>query len=265
MVPVPSYRPLLDVVGLTGRELVTVPALDADRRLHVAAIDAAFAAGARTLLLSSPHNPLGRVWDRAELEALRDAALRHGARVISDEIHAPLVLPGAAHVPYAALPGTAGHVTTVTAASKAWNVPGLKCAQLIVGTPADLDTLAAAPHVANHGLSPLGLVASVAAYTSGGSWLDGVVVSAGRARAPSSPRCWRSSSPASAGRCPRATYLGWLEVPGGGDPAARARAAGVLVARGPEFGDGFDRFARLTFATSSGRLRRVVERLSSVW
>ena len=117
VVPVPSYPPLLHVVPLSGRQVVTVPAVDAERRLHVAAIEAAFAAGARTLLLSSPHNPLGRAWSAAELEALRDAALRHGARVISDEIHAPLVLPGARHVPYATIEGTAEHVTTVTSAS----------------------------------------------------------------------------------------------------------------------------------------------------
>ncbi len=97
VVPVPSYPPLLHVVPLTGRRLVTVPALDAERRLRVTEIEAAFAAGARTLLLSSPHNPLGRAWSGAELGALRDAAVRHGARVISDEIHAPLVLPGVAH------------------------------------------------------------------------------------------------------------------------------------------------------------------------
>src|SRR5690242_700970 len=58
VVPVPSYPPLLHVVPITGREVVTVPALDAERRLDVPAIEAAFAAGARTLLLSNPHNPL---------------------------------------------------------------------------------------------------------------------------------------------------------------------------------------------------------------
>src|SRR4051812_46989350 len=128
VVPVPSYPPLLHVVPLTGREVLTVPALDGSRRLNVDAIEAAFAAGARTLLLSNPHNPLGRAWSREELEALRDAALRHGARVISDEIHAPLVLPGVTHVPYASIEGSAEHGTTVTSASKAFNVPGLKCA-----------------------------------------------------------------------------------------------------------------------------------------
>jgi cystathionine beta-lyase len=264
VVPVPSYRPLLDVVALTGRQLVTVPALDADRCLHVAAIDAAFARGARTLLLSSPHNPLGRVWTRAELEALRDVVLRHGARVVSDEIHAPLVLPGAIHVPYAALDGTAEHVTTVTSASKAWNVPGLKCAQIVVGTRADLAALGAAPPVANHGLSPLGLAGTVAAYTRGTPWLDGVVAALAERRVELASLLDRQL-PEVAWTPPEGTYLGWLQVPGDADPAVRARAAGVLVARGPEFGAGFDRFVRLTFATSSERLRRIVDRLAAAW
>jgi cystathionine beta-lyase len=264
VVPVPSYRPLIDVVALTGRTLVTVPALDADRRLDVAAIDAAFAAGARTLLLCSPHNPLGRVWTRAELEALRDVVLRHGARVVSDEIHAPLVLPGARHVPYALLEGTAEHVTTVTSASKAWNIPGLKCAQIITGTAADRAALAAAPHVANHGLGSLGIAATVAAYTTGRPWLDSVVEGLARRR-DELTGLLADRLPQVAWTPPEGTYLGWLEVPGQDDPALRARAAGVLVSRGPEFGPGFERFTRLVFATSTERLRRIVDRLANAW
>jgi cystathionine beta-lyase len=264
VVPVPSYRPLLDVVALTGRTLVTVPALDAARRLDVAAIDAAFAAGGRTLLLCSPHNPLGRVWTRAELEALRDVVLRHGARVISDEIHAPLVLPGARHVPYALLEGTAEHVTTVTSASKAWNIPGLKCAQIITGTAADRAALAAAPHVANHGLGSLGIAATVAAYTTGRPWLDAVVENLARRREELAALL-ADRLPRVAWTPPEGTYLGWLEVPDEDDPAARARAAGVLVSRGPEFGPGFEPFTRLVFATSTERLRRIVDRLAIAW
>jgi cystathionine beta-lyase len=264
VVPVPSYRPLLDVVALTGRALVTVPALDADRRLDVAAIEAAFAAGARTLLLCSPHNPLGRVWTRDELEALRDVVLRHGARVVSDEIHAPLVLPGARHVPYALLEDTAAHVTTVTSASKAWNIPGLKCAQIVAGTAADRDALATAPHVANHGLGSLGIAATVAAYTAGRPWLDAVVEELTRRREMLATLL-ADRLPQVRWTPPEGTYLAWMEVPVAGDPAVRARAAGVLVSRGPEFGPGFERFTRLVFATSTERLHRIVDRMADAW
>jgi cysteine-S-conjugate beta-lyase len=266
-VPVPSYPPLLDVVPLTGRKLVTVPALAGERRLNVDAIEAAFAAGARTLLLSSPHNPLGRVWSRTELEDLRDVALRHEARVISDEIHAPLVLRGAKHVPYALIEGTAEHVTTVTSASKAWNVPGLKCAQLVPGTAADRAALAAAPHVANHGVSPLGLLASVAAYTEGGPWLERVVRELG-GRREQLGRLMAERLPQVPWTPPEATYLAWLDlrVTRLDDPIGRALAAGrVLVSRGADFGPGFERFTRIAFATSKDRLERIVDGLARAW
>jgi cystathionine beta-lyase len=267
VVPVPSYPPLLHVVPLTGRRLVTVPALDAERRLHVTAIEAAFAAGARTVLLSSPHNPLGRAWSAAELAALRDAALRHGARVISDEIHAPLVLPGATHVPYAAIEGTAEHVTTVTSASKAWNMPGLKCAQLVTGTATDAKAFAAVPHVANHGVSPLGLLATVAAYGAGGPWLERVVAALADRRAQLG-RLLAERLPEVSWVAPEATYLAWLDVSrvGVADPTAAALADGrVMVSPGPDFGPGHEGFVRLAFATSAERLERIVDGLATAW
>ena len=267
VVPVPSYPPLLHVVPITGREVVTVPALDAERRLDVPAIEAAFAAGARTLLLSNPHNPLGRAWSRLELEALRDAALRHGARVISDEIHAPLVLPGATHVPYASIEGTAEHGTTVTSASKAFNVPGLKCAQIVLGTPADAATLTAVHFVANHGVSPLGLVATRAAYTEGGPWLDAVVAALADRRAELT-KLLTERLPMVEWTPPEATYLGWIDVTGTGlaDPVERAlTAGGVMLSRGPDFGPDHHLFTRLAFATSAERLERIVDGLARAW
>ena len=114
MVPTPAYPPFLEGIPLTGRELVPVP-LDPDAEratLDLDRIAAALADGARTVLLCNPHNPWGRSWSADELAGLRDVVVRHGARVVSDEIHAPLVLPGGHHTPYAALEGTADHVTT---------------------------------------------------------------------------------------------------------------------------------------------------------
>jgi cystathionine beta-lyase len=267
VVPVPSYPPLLHVVPLTGRQLVTVPALDSGRLLDVGAIEAAFADGARTLLLSNPHNPLGRAWTAAELEALRDAAERHGARVISDEIHAPLVLPGATHVPYASVEGTARHVTTVTSASKAFNVPGLKCAQIVTGTPADAAVLAGVHFVANHGVSPLGLVATRTAYAEGGPWLDAVVAALADRRADLA-KLLDERLPAVAWTPPEATYLAWLDLSATGyaDPVARALEAGdVMLSKGPDFGPGNELATRLAFATSAERLERIVDGLARAW
>jgi cystathionine beta-lyase len=270
VVPVPSYPPFLDVVPLTGRVLVPVacatdgsgrPALDLD------AIGAALASGARTVLLSNPHNPLGRAFDRSELEGLRDLVLAHGARVISDEIHAPLVLDGATHLPYAAVEGTADHVTTVVAASKAWNLPGLKCAQLIAGNAPDLAALRGVVHVANHGVSPLGIVASVAAYTDGEPWLGAVLdyLAGQRERF---GRLLAQRLPAVSWTPMEATYLAWVDARGTGlaDPCGQALDVGrVRVQPGALFGDGYAGFARVNLATSIERLERIVDGLALAW
>jgi cystathionine beta-lyase len=226
------------------------------------------------VLLANPHNPTGRCFTRAELEGLRDVALRHGARVISDEIHAPLVLPGATHIPYATLEGTAEHLTTVFSASKAWNLPGLKCAQLIPGSSADAAALNAVPPVANHGISPLGIIATITAYTAGLSWLDGLVAELDARRGqlvgllathlPDRPDLLRNP--------PEGTYLAWLDARGTGfaDPAVEALSrAKVMVNRGSTFGPAgfgqYDGFVRLNYATSAERLERVVKALADAW
>jgi len=112
----------------------------------------------------NPHNPLGRVFDVEEQLALADVVAAAGARVFADEIHAPLTYPGHEHVPYAALsPTAAGHAVTATSASKAWNLPGLACGQLILSNDADRAAFAALPTAATHGTSPLGALAAAAA------------------------------------------------------------------------------------------------------
>ncbi len=270
VVPVPSYPPFLDVVPLTGRPLVAVPCEagpDGRPALDLGGIAAALTAGAGTVLLANPHNPLGRAFSPAELAGLRDLVIAHGARVISDEIHAPLTLGDAVHVPYASLDGTSEHVTTVVAASKAWNLPGLKCAQLVAGNPADLARLRGVVHVANHGVCPLGIVASVAAYTDGEPWLDAVLthLTAQRARFGT---LLEQRLPMVAWSPMEATYLAWVDARGTGldDPCAVALDIGrVRVQPGVLFGDGYTGFARINLATSAQRLDQLVDRLATAW
>jgi cystathionine beta-lyase len=285
VVPTPSYPPFLGVVPLTGRAVVEVPCRPDggpdggtaarehfvhDRRgagLDLDGIDAALAAGARTVLLAQPHNPLGRAFGPAELAALRDVVVRHGARVISDEIHAPLVLPGATHTPYASIGGTADHVTTVVAASKAWNVPGLKCAQVVAGGAADFAALTGLAHVANHGTSPLGVVATAAAYTDGEDWLDGLLPQL-TARRDQFGTLLAEHLPDVGWAPMQATYLAWLDVRGRGlrDPAGVALHRGrVAVMPGRDFGTGYEGFVRVNLATSADRLVEVVRRLAKGW
>ena len=139
--PTPAYPPFFEVIELTGRPVVASAddRREADRdALDLDAIDAALAAGARAVLLCNPHNPTGRVFTRDELEALAAIVDRHGARVVADEVHAPLVYAGHVTCPYATVSdAAAAHTVTVTSASKAFNLAGLKCAQVVVSNHAD--------------------------------------------------------------------------------------------------------------------------------
>lgn len=268
VVPTPAYPPFLGAVPLTGRRLVTLP-LDPDgpARLDLDAIDAALAAGARTVLLCSPHNPWGRAFDRSELEGLLAVVTARGARVVSDEIHAPLVLDDRVHVPFAALPGAAEVTTTVLAASKAWDVAGLKCAQVVTGSAVDRRALRSLPHVANHGVSPLGTAAAVAAYREGGPWLRAV-----RARVAANRdllvRLLAESLPEVRLRPVEATYLAWLDARATGlaDPAGVALHRGrVRLSDGRDFGPGGEGHARLNLATSPARVAEAVRRMTAAW
>jgi cystathionine beta-lyase len=269
VVPTPAYTPFLDVVPHTGRELVPVPlAPDDDHAtLDLDAIDRALTAGARTLLLCNPHNPWGRAFTRAELDDLLAVVIRHGARVISDEIHAPLVLEGAGHVPFLTLDGAAELTTTVISAAKTWDIPGLKSAQVITGTEADRRTLRALPLVANHGSGPLGIVAARAAYLEGGPWLDALLVRLGDNRALFEALV-SEQLPAARMRPLEATYLAWLDARayGLGNPAKVALERGrVLVNEGRTFGPGGEGHVRVNLATSPERVAEIVHRLALAW
>lgn len=178
VVPTPSYAPFLALPPLHGRRVVEVPVRLAGGRweLDEAGIEAALAPRGGLLVLCNPHNPLGRVFTREELVRVSALVERTGARVFSDEIHAPLVYAPHRHVPYASVtPEAARHAVTAMSAGKAWNLAGLKCAQLVLTGPADRETWAGLSHFATRGAANPGVVAGIAAYTAGRPWLDEVL------------------------------------------------------------------------------------------
>jgi cysteine-S-conjugate beta-lyase len=265
VLPVPAYPPQLPLPSVTGRDLVTVPLdPDADAVLDVAGIDKALADGGRSVLLTQPHNPLGRVWTREELEALRDVVVAHGARLVSDEIHAPLVLPGAEHVPYLSLPGTADHAVAVVAASKAFNTAGLRCAQVVTADEGLMQRLVDVPEPRNDSWSPLGVVAAVAAYSDGDGWLAALVRRLDEQRTLLG-QLLAEHLPAARMRPLQATYLAWLDLRGYGhdDPAKVLVDRGrVALAAGHDFHPGLTGHVRLNIATSTERLTEIVRRMA---
>jgi cystathionine beta-lyase len=175
----PVYPPFFFRLRLAGREVVEVPlARDAGGRyeLDPDALDAALARDdVAACLLCSPHNPTGRVWSHDDLTTVADICARRGAVLIVDEIHAPLALPGARHIPFLSVDldgGLAGRTFTFTSASKGWNIPGLNCGLAVVGA----DEAAAALERRWEALLPshLGVLATETAFADCVPWLDAV-------------------------------------------------------------------------------------------
>ncbi|GAB2617049.1 MalY/PatB family protein [Pseudactinotalea suaedae] len=178
ILPTPAYMPFLTLPGALDREVIQVPLVRQRHRYvyDLEALDAAFAAGGHLLVLCNPHNPVGRVLERDELLAISEVVERHGGRVFADEIHAPLTYPGHRHVPYASIsPAAAAHAITAMSASKAFNLPGLKCAQLVLSSDADREAWERGGHPYEDQASTLGALAATAAYAEGGDWLDDVI------------------------------------------------------------------------------------------
>lgn len=262
VLPTPAYMPFLTAPGAWGRDVVEVPmAADDSGRpvLDLAAIDAALAAGGHLVVLTNPHNPTGRVFERAELVALSEVVQARGGRVFSDEIHAPLVMPGARHVPYASVSAEAArHTVTATSASKSWNIPGLKCAQVLLSNDDDAATWEPHDVLATHGASTLGAVANAAAYRTGGPWLDALLVHLdGNRRAFAAVLA--EDAPQVRFRLPEGTYLAWLDLrdalPGGaagpGDDEIAAwvlERFGVAVVDGTACGEAGRGFVRVNLA-----------------
>jgi cystathionine beta-lyase len=266
VVPTPAYPPFFEIVGLGGRPVVPVPMTSVDGRfaLDLDAIDAALRAGARTVLLCNPHNPTGRVFTTAELGELATVVDRHGARVVSDEVHAPLVYPGHRHVPYATVsPASAEHTVTVTSASKAWNIPGLRCAQVVMTNRDDAARWRTLPVFQVPAPTPLGVGASVAAYRDGDPWRRELLSHLDTSRHLLGALL-AAEVPEVRYRAPEGTYLAWLDCSGLGvdDPAALfLREGGVAVNDGPPFGAGSEQHVRLNFATSTDLLVQIVARM----
>jgi len=271
VLPTPAYMPFKPLIELHGHPVIEVPHVLQDGlwRMDLDGIDAALAQGAGLVLLCNPQNPTGRVFDTAELRALATVVDRHGARVFADEIHAPLVLGDARHVPYASVcDAAAAHAITAVSASKGWNLAGLKCAQLVFCNDDDLARWRRMALLAGHGVSALGMVAAIAAWREGGPWLDHVLGYLRRNRDLLAEGL-RSQLPGAGFAPPQGTYLAWIDCRALPLPADLApsrfflRQAKVALTDGRECGEAGAGFVRLNFAMPAPLLREAVERMGA--
>jgi cystathionine beta-lyase len=259
----PAYPPFFESLPRTGARLVHVAVHD-DGRPDLASLDEALAAGVRALVLTSPHNPTGHVLALGELAAIAERCADHGVWVLADEIHAPLTLPGATFTAWLEVSDAAREIgVSLTSASKAFNVAGLKSALIVTASEHARDLVAGIGHQHDHsGL--LGAIAAEAAFTDGDEWLDAVI---GQLNA---NRAWLTSElptrlPGVAWRPPQATFLAWLNCAGlglGDEPAAVFLERGqIALGRGLDYGPEGARHVRLNFATSPEHLDQALARM----
>jgi cystathionine beta-lyase len=267
----PAYPPFVEAIPKMGRRLLAVPAVEAGGGwgfdLELAS---QLAHDARALLLVNPHNPTGRVLTREELGELAELAERHDLLVVSDEVHADLVLTGRPHVPFASLgPEVEARTVTLYSASKSHNLGGMRCALAHLGDKGALRALAGLPSHLVGRPSLAAVETTLAAWApEGDEWLARCLERLGRNRAVLSG--WLAAPGEGLGvkgHPPEATYLAWLdfrEAGLGDDPASWLLAkARVMLSPGPPFGPGGHGFARLNFATTPGVLGEILGRVAA--
>ena len=263
----PIYPPFFSAVAETARRADTCALrwTQEGYRIDFDALERSVDARTRIFLLCHPHNPSGRAFTREELEGLAAFALRHDLRVISDEIHADLMLAPRAHIPFASLsPEIAARTLTLTSPSKPFNIAGLCLATAVFGSPTLAEAFAKLPEHVRGGRSALGMAAARAAWTEGDAWLEGTLALLRRNR----DRIVEFVStrwPGVQHVAPEATYLAWLDFRAlelGLEPQKffldRAR---VGLSEGPAFGVEGKGWVRLNFATSPEVLEEILERM----
>lgn len=264
----PVYHNFYKWVAEAGREVVDVPLIEKKGEwwLDFAGLEQAFANGATAYLLCNPHNPVGSVYNRDELEKIAELAKRYGVTVISDEIHAPLIYNEVRFHPYLSVSQAARETgVCITSASKAWNLAGLKCAQIITAHPTQYEQLASLPEELPFRSSILGAWASVHAYKEGQPWLDAVIEELDENRN-LLKQLLKEQLPLARYRIPQSTYLAWIDLSAYGveNPAQYLLEHGqVGVNNGLDFGPATGQYIRMNFATSQKILRKAVKRMAN--
>jgi cystathionine beta-lyase len=266
----PVYHAFARVIEAAGRRVIECPMVVEDGRYRMA-FDACepHVAGARMVILCSPHNPGGRVWSRAELEQVADFARRHDLILVSDEIHHDLVLPGRSHLPMARIDGIADRLVMMTAATKTFNIAGAHVGNVIIADDALRRRFA--QRMMAMGMSPnaFGLHMATAAYSpEGAAWVDALVQYLDGNR-----RLFDEAVAAIPGLSSmplEATYLAWVDFSGTGMDRAEftrrvEQGAGIAVNHGPTFGTGGESWLRFNLATPRTRVEEAAGRLAEAF
>ncbi len=268
LVQTPVYPPFLSApqnAGLVREEMQLTQEADGSYSIDFEAFERAISERTRLFILCNPHNPVGRVFRRDELERLAEICLRHEVLICSDEIHCDLLFSGVRHTPIACIdPEIAAHTVTLMAPSKTFNIPGLGCSVAIIQDEALRWRFQEAGRGLVAHVNLLGYVAALAAYRDGQPWLDELLkyLEGNRDHL---EQFVRERLPGVRMGRPEGTYLAWLDCRAAGISGEPAdfflKQARVGMNAGADFGQGGEGFVRLNFGCPRAMLDEALQRM----
>jgi len=265
----PVYFPFFSAVETHGRKLIYNQLIENEGKwtMDFDSLIAYIDSRTKMIIISNPHNPVGRVWTREELNNLADICLKNNILILSDEIHCDLVLPGFTHVPVASLSEEIARITiTCIAPSKTFNLAGLSTSSVIISNPVlrkTFNRIVDNLHVGNGNI--FGTTASIAAYSHGHQWLDALLDYIDNNIDLVEDYCMKMI-PEIVPVQPEATYMIWLNCRKFGMPGKELRnffinRAGIGMNEGSTFGPGGEGFMRMNLATSRKTVMKALEQI----
>jgi cystathionine beta-lyase len=266
----PVYENIWKWIVEVHAELVDVPLSEdgLNYKLDLEAIEREYANGVKLHILCSPHNPVGIIHTRSELETVATLAKKYGVIVLSDEIHGPLTFNKKEFFPFLSVSDDAKEVgIIITSASKSFNFAGLKCALIITESIKLKEKINTMPPAVTWRASLFGAVASTSAYSDSEEWLDGVLITLDENRN-LVKKLIDTKIPTIKYRIPDFGYLAWFDVSSlglGSDPAAQILERSKLALNaGVLYGPKHSNFVRFNFGTSEEIINQAFERLIKV-
>lgn len=265
----PVYSSFFDWIPEVGLEVLDVPLSPAEDtwNLDLAELEVAFKSGAKFYLICHPHNPLGKLLTKTELVAIAELAKKYGVLVISDEIHAPLTYADQTFVPYLSVSDAARETgVCITAASKSFNLAGLKASIIVTASQVVVERLKKLPAALHWRSGLLGAFAMGEAFSNSTDWLDDVI-ELNRVSRDLLVELLAEQLPTVKYWVPESGYLAWLDVSAlniGENPAARIlEEQKVAFVPGVDLGKQYGQYIRINFACHPDSLRRAVAALVS--
>ncbi len=267
----PVYHAFARVIKSAGREVVECPLINRDGRYEYDfdTYDAQMTGNERMVILCSPHNPGGRVWSKAELQAVAAFAKRHNLILVSDEIHHDLVMPGQTHIPMTAIDGIEDRLVMMTAPTKTFNIAGSHTGHVIIADP-ELRVMFG-KRMAALGLSPnsFGLFMTTAAYSpEGAEWVDSLCDYLDQNRRILDDGL--NAIPGVASMQMESTYLAWVNFAGTGMSSGEfidrvQNRAKIAANHGATFGTGGETFLRFNFGAPRAVIEEAVQRMQTAF